>query len=146
MEGLSPPLHCLLEIQSAIQNGEPARLGAEKYLRKASSRDDFVSVVRQFLLAWDQGQDVRKITSKAKSPHRRALLDVLGMALMGQPVRVHLEGLQREIVAASEDEVQRHLEILPIKMLIPLLFLQLPAFLLLLFGPLLNKLIEEISR
>ncbi len=106
----------------------------------------FATDLRKFLFAWDQGQDWRSTVIAIKSPHRRALLDLLAMALAGQPILQNLEELKREICEAVDIEIKNHIELLPVKMLIPLLFFQFPAFLILLFGPLLRSLLEELNR
>lgn len=146
MDGLNPPLKCLIEIQSSLQNGETARAGAQRYLQRASTDDPFATTVRRFLFSWDQGQDWRRHVAELGSPHRRALIELLATAMSGQPILAHLEELRAEITSAASAEISRHLELLPLKMLIPLLLLQFPAFLILLFGPLLSKLLEEINR
>jgi hypothetical protein len=146
MEGLAPPLKCLIEIQAALQNGEPIRKGLARYLASVSIDEEFAGDVRQFLFAWEQGRDWKTVITKIKSPHRRVLLDLSANALAGQPILAHLDELKSEIVAAADSEIRTHLELLPIKMLIPLLLLQFPAFILLLFGPLLSHLIQEMNR
>lgn len=146
MEGLSPPLKCLIEVQTALRNGEAVRVGIARYLESARASDEFAPDLRRFLFAWEQGQNWRLVVSGVKSPHRRALFDLLATALSGQPILTHLDELRIELIHATEAELNRHLELLPIKMLIPLLVLQFPAFLILLFGPLLSRLIEEMSK
>ena len=146
MEGLAPPLKCLIEMQSSLQNGEVIRLGLRRYLTSASVKDDFASVIRRFVFAWDQGQDWRAIIMQVASPQRRALLDLIALSFNGQPIMGHLEELRTEIVSACDLEIRAQLDMLPMKMLIPLLIFQFPAFLLLLFGPLLGHLIQELNR
>jgi len=146
MEGLAPPLQCLIEIQAALQNGETVRVGIGRYFAVASGQRDFAADLRRFLFAWDQGKDWRSIVVEISSPHRRALVDLIATALAGQPIIAHLEELKSEVVAAVDLEIKNHVELLPIKMLIPLLLFQFPAFLVLLFGPLLNRLIEELNK
>lgn len=146
MEGLSPPLKCLIEMQSSIQNGETARVGLRRYVQSAAPKDSFARDVRSFLFAWEQQQDWRACIGKAASPQRRALLEVAACGLAGQSIAAQLEDLRGEIASACELEIQAHLEMLPLKMLIPLLLFQFPAFLLLLFGPLLRHLIEELNK
>lgn len=146
MEGLNPSLKCLIEIQSALHNGEPIRAGVMRYLASSAVDCDFSAAIRRFLFAWDQGQDWRAVIRSIQSPHRRALLELVSSALAGQPIQAHLEELRSEIVSAAHAEIGRHLEILPIKMLIPLLLFQFPAFLLLLFGPVLGRLLQELAR
>jgi hypothetical protein len=149
MEGLAPPLRCLIEIHSGLQNGEPVRAGLSKYLAVADAKDEFAPAVRAFLFAFDHGNDWKTVlndTSAVKSPFRRTLLEIVACGLKGQSIMAQLQDLQDDIANACDSEIKEHLEILPIKMLIPLLLFQFPAFLLLLFGPLLKSLIEELNR
>lgn len=146
MEGLAPPMRCLIEIQTAIANGESVRSGVLRYVQLASPTDEFAESTRAFLFSWDQGRDWRAVIKKIKSAHRRSLLDVIAIGLGGHSIASHLESLRSEIAEACHLEIQNHLEMLPLKMLMPLLLFQFPAFLLLLFGPLLRHLIEEMNR
>jgi hypothetical protein len=146
MEGLAPPLKCLIQIQSSIANGESVRTAMSRYLGNADVSDAFGHVLRKFLLAWEQGHDWRVVLREVSSPHRRALIEILACGLAGQAISPHLESLRSEIVSACDLEIKDHLEMLPLKMLAPLLLFQFPAFLLLLFGPLLRHLVEELNR
>lgn len=157
MEGLAPPLKCLIHVQSGVQNGESVRSSLTRYLHggdvlfDGSSRaleidDAFGHVLRRFLFAWEQGHDWRSLLNEAGSHQRRALLEVLACGLAGQSISAHLESLRDEITNACDLEIREHLELLPLKMLAPLLLFQFPAFLLLIFGPLLRHLVEELNR
>jgi hypothetical protein len=146
VEGLAPPLACLIEIQSALQNGEAVRQGLARYLRGPQSGDPYAQEIRNFIFAWDQGQDWKSVIRSLASPHRRALLEIAAVGLSGQPIQAHLNELQVEMTEACDLEIRRHLELLPLKMLLPLLLFQFPAYLLLMFGPLLKRLLEELSR
>jgi hypothetical protein len=146
MEGLAPPLKCLIEIQFSLQNGDSVRSGLVKFLQIAPTKDPFTSDVRRFLFDWEQGNDWRRQIIKIRSPYRRSLIEILASGLEGQPISAHLEELRGEIVSACDGEIRHQLEMLPLKMLFPLLAFQFPAFLLLLFGPLLKRLIEELNR
>ncbi len=146
MEGVAPPLRCLIQIQSSIANGESVRSAVTRYLQIVSVDDPFGVVVRRFIFAWEQGHEWRAMLRDVKSPHRRALIEVLSHGLSGQSISAHLESLREEICAASDLEIREHIEMLPLKMLVPLLLFQFPAFLLLLFGPLLRHLIEELGK
>lgn len=146
MEGLAPALKCLIEIQSGMKNGETIRGGLMRFLQLSPSSDEFTVGLRRFLFAWDQGQDWQEQIRRLSSPQRRALAELITVGLSGQPILPHLEELRIEMISACEIEVKRHLELLPLKMLAPLLLLQFPAFLTLLFGPLLNRFLMELSR
>ena len=51
----------------------------------------------------------------------------------------------REVEAAAELELQAHVAQLPLKVLLPLLFFQFPAYLLLLLGPVLRELSRSLG-
>lgn len=146
MEGLSPTLKCLIEMQSALQNGETVRVGLKRYLANPTPKDRFAKQVRAFLFAWEQGQEWQTTVRYVPEIQRRTLLEVAACGLAGQSILPHLESLREELMAASHHEIEAHLEMLPLKMLVPLLLFQFPAFLVLLFGPLLRHLIEELNR
>lgn len=146
MEGLAPPLRCLIQIQASIANGEGVRSAMARYLAAIDVSDSFSHAVRKFLFAWEQGHEWRSVLRSIQSPHRRALLEILACGLAGQSISPHLESLKTEIISACDLEIKDHLEMLPLKMLAPLLLFQFPAFLLLLFGPLLRHLVEELNR
>lgn len=145
MEGLAPPLKCLIEVQAAIRNGEAIRAGLARYVQIAAANDSFASSVRSFLIAWERGQSWRHVL-EGQSAQRRALLEVFAFGLSGQSVSSQLDALREEITKACDAEIKEHLEMLPLKMLAPLLLFQFPAFLLLMFGPLLRHLVQELNR
>jgi len=144
MEGLAPPLACLIEIQSAIANGDPARMGAVRYMKKSS--DDFSRDIRQFLFDWDQGREWRGAVSKIASPHRRAVIELLACAMSGQAILPQLAEMRQEIELACSLEIKRKMDLLPVQMLLPLLLLMFPSYLLLIFGPILSRFLEEVSK
>ncbi len=146
MEGLAPPLKCLIDVQAAIANGETARVGVKRYLASGPTDAAFATSLRSFLFAFEQGQDWRTELKQLKSPYRRALIEIIAFGLSGQSISSPLQTLRDEMQMAAEAEIQQHIEMLPLKMLIPLLLFQFPAFLLLLFGPLLRHLIEELNK
>jgi hypothetical protein len=148
MEGLAPTLQCLIEIQSALQNGESLRAGLNRYTQVQTQPQAyaFAQSLKHFLFAWDQGQDWRAHIIKAPTPHRRALMEIIAFGLNGQAILPQLAELQSEVELACELDIKRFLDLLPLQMLIPLLFFQFPAFLILLFGPLLSHFLMEVSR
>ncbi len=144
MESLAPPLKCLIEMQSALQNSENIRVGLERYARLSAT--GFSGDVRRFLFDWDQGRDWRKYLVKEPSPYRRALLELAAAALSGQSIQSQLQELRDEVELACEAEIKERLDLLPLHMLFPLLFFLFPAYLLLLFGPLVSSFLMEIAR
>ncbi len=144
MENLAPPLVCLLELQSALSNGESIRTGLGKYINQ--SQDEFAVLSKKFLFAWDKGQNWGRIINVEKSSYRRILLELIASGLAGLSIQNQLKEIQIEIERGMDLEIKRHIELLPLKMMIPLLLFQFPAFLLLLFGPILNQLLKELAK
>lgn len=148
MEGLAPPLQLAIEMQSSLANGESIRSGIVRFASNSpiNAAGEFARTVRRFLIAWDQSQDWRSILKQVESPYRRSLLELAANGLSGQSIQSALAELQREIEIACDEEIKLHIDMLPLKMLLPLLLLQFPAFMMVLFGPLLSRFVEEMSR
>lgn len=146
MEGIAPPLKCLIEIQTAMLNGEPVRVGVNRYLSIAGPDDEYAMALRRFLFIWDQGGEWKSLVAHIESSHRRALTELIAIGLSGQSIMPHLDELKEEIRSACEIQIRHELEMLPLRMLFPLLIFQFPAFLLLLFGPLLAQVLRELSQ
>lgn len=144
MEGLAPPLKCLLEIETRLQNGESVRAGLQKYLEL--DVDSFTEDVRQMYFAYEQGRSASEVIHSVESLYRVALLEVLLQGLEGQPILSRLQELKVEIMDACESEIKEVLALLPLKLLVPLLLFQFPAFLLMLFGPIMRHLIGELGK
>ncbi len=144
MEALAPPMICLIELQAALSNGESIRTGFCKYI--SNSKDEFSDISRKFLFAWDNEQNWRRLAQGERSVYRRILLEVIASGLSGQSIQNQLKEIQTELERAMELEIKRNVELLPLKMMIPLLLFQFPAFLLLLFGPILNQLLKELGK
>lgn len=144
LEGLAPPHYCLIEMRSALQNGEPVRSGMKRFVQ--NSQSDFVPVVRQFLFDYDHGIDWRINLAKIKSPYRRSLLELAAAAFSGQSIQSPLEELRVELELACNAEIKTRIDMLPLQMLFPLLLLLFPSYLILLFGPLVSVFIREMSQ
>jgi hypothetical protein len=144
MEGLSPPLKCLIEVRSSLQNGESVRTGILRFIQ--SSNCEFSTVCRQFLFDFEQGADWRARLPSVQSAYRRAMIELLAIGLSGEPIQTALEEMQKEIQSACEAEIKSRIDMLPLQMLFPLLLLMFPAYLLLLFGPLVSSFVQEMGK
>lgn len=139
MEGIAPPLKLVLMLRSGIEKGESVRVSAQRYLRQEN--DALSRIVAMRVSTNDQGCEQRPLLGQQMSPFRQAALMLLDRGLRGESIYQQLIQLEEEIIEASKSELETFLNVLPLKMLIPLLLLQFPAFLLLLFGPLLGQLL-----
>lgn len=137
MESVAPPLELLLSVKRTLEKGQPAKNGVHTYLKR--HRGDFVLIVGQWLALLQQGKDTQPLISSLSSQHRQVLLQLLERGMKGEGIYNLLLTLEEEILEACHEELTNKLARLPFILLIPLLLFQFPAFLLLLFGPLLNN-------
>jgi hypothetical protein len=144
MDGLNPALELLLSVKISMERGESVRQGLLRYLKEDSGHPRQHRELRTLLSAWlmrhDQGLSTQILRDQLKSPYRRNLLDIIERGLRGEPVLNPLLNLEVEIIQACHEELERRLLLLPLKALIPLLFLQFPALAILFLSPLLSQL------
>ena len=79
------------------------------------------------------------------SHFQMGLQQILHEGLEGAPVYETLKQIQEEMEMEFEHQWKKHLETLPVRLSIPLLLFFFPAYLLMLFGPLLTQFIKEIQ-
>lgn len=143
MEGVAPPLALLLKVRRAVEKGESVRSGVLSYVK--NSQDDFVPIVAQWLALLQQGQETKECLNRVSSNYRRILLQVLERGLRGEAIYNVLLQLEIELVEACQEEITNKVARLPFLLLIPLLVFQFPAFLMLLFGPLLQNFFHSLG-
>ena len=163
MVPLAPPLRAALEIRLEIENGVSVSQAIRSFSRRALD-DSFAKELGLWLFAYETGQGLKwppgpdKAPRKKrqlwpqpqkpafKSPYRRQLVDILARGLRGEPVLDALTDLEQDLKLATEEDLERHLQKLPFISLIPLMVLELPAFLLLLAGPLVLDLLSALQN
>jgi hypothetical protein len=143
MECVAPPLALLLAVKRSLEKGQPTKSGILNYLKKEAG--DFPQFVSKWLAHLQQGQSTHELLRQNISLHRRVLLQLLERGLRGESIYNPLCQLEVEIIEACEHELSQKLARLPLLLLIPLLLFQFPAFLLLLFGPLLQNFFHSLG-
>lgn len=123
------------ELRWQISSGQSTREALRTFFE--SHHND---LSRRFQECWIQCEQENFRSPKWPSPYQEALFDLLMRGRRGEPILAVLEQLYEEVEHAADLELQRHLSQLPFLALLPLLFLQFPAFLLLLLGPVLRHL------
>lgn len=142
MEDISPSLELLLEVRAALDEGLSVRTGILHFLK--GHHGSFKEVVSSWLIKLDQGQETLTLIEQCH-PCRRALLTLLEKGLRGIPVQPHLIELEKEIILSCEAELDDQIQKLPIKMMLPVLFLLFPAYLILLLGPVLLNILSQLQ-
>ncbi len=142
MEYLAPPYDFVLDLIYELESGGTVRSAVKKHTNITSG--NFCLLLKQWLRKQELGGAVIKDPT-IKSPYQKAIWDLMEMSLQGVSVLSPLYQLESELRFACEEQLEQHLATLPYKLMIPLLFFQFPALLILMMGPLLAQLITEVS-
>ena len=143
MESLADPYRCLIEIIASMESGNGLRFALRQFIENDQS--EYAGALARWIVLFEQGQSGHEEEILSRNSFRSALMSVITAGLQGEPVFHRLNELKTELHQASIDEIEEKLRTLPIKMLVPLLLFQFPAFLLLLFGPILQQLKSALS-
>lgn len=143
MESMNPALLLLLTVKRHLERSQSVKIGITEYLRTEETlfRDD----VATWFNLWQQGLETESVLKKQTSIYRNILLQTLERGLKGEPIYNFLVELEIEIIKACEHSLSQSLGRLPFILLVPLLLFQLPAFLILLFGPILSRFLEAMG-
>lgn len=143
MENVAPSLQLILHVKRAIEIGDSVRSGVLAFIAEDDS--DYAKDVSKWISFVDQRLDIEGLLHKQCSQFRRSLLELLARGLRGESIYLYLCQLEQETIEACQDEIGRKLTKLPFLLLAPLLLMQFPAFLLLLFGPLLENFFHSLG-
>lgn len=145
MDDLTPPLlKAIREVKWTLRTGKSMKVAVEIYLER--TEDSFASRLRPlWTLRKNQPHAVVKELSTLNSHFQQAFWDLIERGCTGQPVLEALTALEEEVEIAAQAELDHHLSTLPFKVLMPLLFLQFPAYLILLLGPLVRELQHQLG-
>jgi hypothetical protein len=143
MEGVAPPLSLLLCVKRSLEKGQPTKTGVLNYLKRYQG--EYPEQVGRWLALLQQGKDTHGLIKEISSPHRQVILQLLERGLRGEAIYNVVVSLEDELIEACQEEISTKLARLPFLLLIPLLLFQFPAFLLLLFGPLLQNFFHSLG-
>ncbi len=143
MESMNPALLLLLTVKRHLERGQSTKIGITEYLR--SEETLFRDEVSRWFNLWQQGLSTESVLQNQSSIYRNILLQTLERGLKGEPIYSFLGELETEIIKACEHSLSQSLGRLPFILLVPLLLFQLPAFMILLFGPILSRFLEAMG-
>jgi hypothetical protein len=133
MEDLSPTLVLIWDVLRAIEGGCSVMHG--------------VQIFNSRRLPQNLSLEIRKVMGITHKPpnfrncggltlHQQHLLELIHLGSRGESVYETLKALETELILSCEDEISRHLALLPFKMMLPLLGLIMPALMIVLITPL----------
>lgn len=132
-----PLLEIVFDVRLELQTGSSLSNSLEKVLK---TRTDPVSLFfKRCHVSFLSGDSVDSLIQAspyfAGSSSRRFFLKVIERGLRGSPVDQVLKELQWEILKEIECRTDEYLQLLPIKVLLPLVFLVFPGVVALIAGP-----------
>lgn len=142
MEGLNPCLDLVFTLRRGVDAGESPRTTLRRWCQSATP---FALQCEKWMLLYEKGGDADRVFAEVGSKHRRMVLRLIAKSMEGHSIQSALKDLEGEVIAACREEMDRHVALLPYKLMVPLLTLVLPALLILLFGPLLSLLSQSLS-
>jgi hypothetical protein len=141
MENLAPPLEFIIDVRFSIEKGLSVKKAAELAASKASCE-----AWRKTLCIWLNLLEIGRPTHPIKenlSMARKQCLGLLEQGIAGESIYSHICALEEELLEAAHFEMEQYIATLSIKSLVPLLFFQFPAFLILLLGPFLRQFLSQ---
>lgn len=142
MVGLAPPLKAVLEIRLQLENGVSVSQAIQKY-SKRNLEEPFAKKLGLWLFAKQTGKNEDELSFSTF--YRRRLVELLDNGLKGMPILEALCELEQDLIFAANEDLEQHLQKLPLISLIPLMLFEFPAFFLLLLGPLLLNLLSSLQ-
>ena len=142
MVSLAPPLKAVLEIRLSIENGHSVVQSIQMY-SQAHVEDLFAKELGLWLFSLTNGKNYEN--KIFKTFYRKQLLEILKSGLNGEAILPALADLEKHLIFISYENLEEHIQKLPLISLIPLMLFQFPAFFLLLAGPLLLNLLSALQ-
>lgn len=140
MEKLAPTLEWVMQLRAQIESGQSVLTATQKSL--LVNVDEVSMSVRALLKNLEVGLGPQNSSLQDLNPYRRALLELIRRGLRGEPILPQLRDLEKEVIFASEVELEQFMATLPIKMILSVLLFQFPAFLLLMLAPLVTQFLK----
>ncbi len=144
MELLTSSYVFLNELVMTMESGQSARHIIEKYV--ASSRSKWSKELAKVFYAYSAGSFNKHLLRQVKNSYERAMLSLIVRSLEGQPILSELKALERQYFKAHEQQLDIHLLRLPYLALVPLFLFLFPSYLILMLGPILKNLLQELSK
>lgn len=140
MESINLPGSVLLvwDLKRAIEMNQSIKLGLTRFLDR-NLKCSFSIKIKQSYLQCQHGHSFQ-IDQKNMTVHQRAALDLMLKGLAGMSIYESLVELNTNMMSCCEDDIEKHVSLLPLLLQIPLLGLLFPAILMLLIIPALKML------
>lgn len=141
MEDVAPLLKLIWAVKKELEQGRSLKNSLQAVFEMGIESKDLA----HFLIELNQPSISDEFYRGLRSQIRKSLFRLFAKGSRGEPISEQLEELEKEVICLCEEQLDHHLQKLPYLMVFPVFVLQVPAFLLLLFGPILNSFLESLS-
>lgn len=143
MDNLAASYLFVEHLRYCLESGDTVVTAIKKFVRL--ERTEFALLLEKWLILSLSEQYNAGEFQKPLSLYRRSVFDLLDLTKTGVSIVEPLKSMEKEMVQICENDLQKHLDMLPFQLMIPMLFLQFPAVLLILIGPLLIQFFTEVG-
>lgn len=143
MDNLAAPYIFVENLRYGLESGESLMTIIKRFVRNDTS--DFSLVMERWIVSSQQEKYSPGHFQKNLTLYRRSIFDLLDLAKAGASIIEPLKSMEKELISICENDLQKHLDKLPFQLMIPMLFLQFPAVLILIIGPLLIQFFAEVG-
>ena len=140
MGHIAPSLSFVRNMKTGLEQGLSVLESFEQSI--AMEESEFGSKVS---LWWSYEKNGAHNQVSFKTHYQKHLMEIIRSGLAGAPIYDHLGYLESEMAAEFERQWKAYLEILPLKLSIPLLVFFFPSYVVLLFGPLIVQFLTEVQ-
>lgn len=144
MEGVAPTLYLCLEVRAALEKGQALEAVVSSIALRMER--DLSGQIQRLISIYRHSGMTEAMKLPCESVYRQTLFNIIVSGLEGEPILDRVRDLEKEIRFACESDIERHVARVPLLVMIPIMLLQLPGFMLLLFGPILNQLTKELVK
>lgn len=136
MECVAPLADLLIHAISELELGHSTKTTLISFINNSQSK------LSERLSLMIIAQEKSKKIAFQGSQYEQFAFQIFWKGLQGYPINNQLHELHKEVLDLCREDMNHHLESMPFKMLLPLLFFAFPSFLILILGPLINQLIN----
>ncbi len=138
MESMNLPASLLLvwDLRRAIERSQSLHLGIKRFI----DRDLKCRFALQFQNWWNHYRMKHKPQPFQWTMYQRVLIQLIEKGLAGTAIYDYLIDLDEQMITCCQEDIEKHISLLPLILQIPLLGLLFPAILMLLLVPALKLL------
>lgn len=136
MENMNPLLFIISWIRFDLEVGRGLPVSLKKLEEKFPNHR-----LVQYLVSSDHKESQKTQAKPIKSRSAKHLKRLLRRGLEGYGVLHQLRSLESEVLQQSKSQIEKEMARLPVRCLLPVMFLMFPAFAILLIGPWIQQVI-----